>query len=341
MLFQENIWSDYPLSTRIATTVCYAGVFGDVISVEEMVSRFGQIDRNEFSSALEKLIITGRVIVRDGYAALPELDGKIDLKVTEVEITSMLLKSRIGYLRRFGRNPAIKFVGVSGSLAAGNPVRDRDNTIDLDVFVITRNQCIWLYGIPASFRRMFKRKSEEPSLCFNLVFDESDLAISNRNFYTATEIINVIPVSGLEMYRRFLRVNSWVDTYYPGFSGSSSPPVRSASYDIINKGLYFVYTLLRSMKNFSLKPLRNLTFRRDPLSGINYNRISHYYGGYQALVQRRFAAIAERWFPEMIDSSLIEKLFPDDLSIALRNGEIDIHKLMEERELQLDYGKYE
>ena len=36
--------------------------------------------------------------------------------------------------------------------------------------------------------------------------EESDLGVSNKNFYTATEIRNIIPVSGLDALLKFLQV---------------------------------------------------------------------------------------------------------------------------------------
>ena len=52
---QRSIWSDLPLTTGIAALVCYAGVFNDVIGIEELASRLGVSGKEEFYSALNKL----------------------------------------------------------------------------------------------------------------------------------------------------------------------------------------------------------------------------------------------------------------------------------------------
>jgi len=136
---QASIWSDLPLSTGIATLACYAGVFNDVIGIEDMSSRLGLSGQAEFYSALNELHLNGRLVLRDGFAALPGLDDKIAVKASKIARSQRLINSRMDHLKKLGRNPLIKFVGISGSLAANNPTRDRNDHLDIDIFLITRN----------------------------------------------------------------------------------------------------------------------------------------------------------------------------------------------------------
>lgn len=336
----RGIWSDLPMETGIATLVCYAGVFGDVIGVEEMASRLGVSGQDEFYTALNKLHGQGRIILKDGFATLPSLEDKLRIKASKIETTGRLIGSRREELKTLGRSPFTKFVGISGSLAAQNPVSDRNNHLDLDIFLITRNQCLWLHAISRGIRNLFQREKGDPELCINYVMDESDLGVSNKNFYTATEIRNIIPVSGLDTFRRFLHVNHWVDYYYPGFSGSSAPVDAIPSGNLINKLLYILYTMLKSIKHLSLVPLRNISFKTDPIGGFYFNRISVRYGGYQALVHKKFTRLAIEWFPDLVDAELINKLFPDELSVIIRRGEIDVFELNVVQSQGADYSKY-
>jgi len=317
----KNIWSDLPLSTGIAALVCYAGVFGDVIGIEEMASRLGVAGQDEFYTALNELHRQGKIILRDGFAGLPDLGDKISIKVSKIETANRLISSRIVDLKKLGRNPFIKFVGISGSLAANNPTKDRDGIVDVDVFLITRNQCIWLFEIPKRIRIHFlPQQQPEPKLCLNYVMDESDMRVENRNFYTATEIRNLIPVAGFESYRKFLRANDWIDYYYPGFSGPTGPAIVPNSCNLINKSLYALVTLLYCLKYFSLDHLRKLTFKTDQSCGTNFNRVSSSHGGYQIFVHEKFNRLAAIWFADLLNAQLVDKLFPDELSTEIRRG---------------------
>lgn len=340
MTSKRSIWSDLPLSTGIATFVCYAGVFDDVIGIEDLASRLGASGQDEFHTALNQLHFNGRLILKDGFAGLPDLEDKIAIKVSKIEATNKLISSRLDHLHELGRSPMIKFVGISGSLAAYNPVRDRNNRLDIDIFLITRNQCLWLYNILRGIRNLFPRSKQEPELCVNYLMDESNLMITNRNFYTATEIRNLIPISGLDTYRTFLRVNNWADYYYPGISGASAPVAMASSGNLLNKFFYVLYTMLRSLKRLNIEMLRQISFKTDLHRGTGVNVSCPVYGGYQALAQKKFSRLAEAWFPELLDAELIEKLFPDVLSAEIRKGDIDMAAIIEHAGLGFDYSKY-
>lgn len=320
---QENIWSGLPLSTGIATLVCYAGVFNDVIGIEDMAARLGVSGKDEFHAALNKLHLQGKLILKDGFVGLPDLEDKIAGKASKIATAKRLIEARLGCLRKLGGSAVIKFVGISGSLAANNPTKDRNNHLDIDIFLITRSQCLWLYNIVHGIRNLFARDGQEPELCMNYRMDESNLMITNRNFYTATEVRNLIPVTGLDCYRKFLQINNWVDYYYPGTSGTSGKVAVTPSCGLTNKFCYVLYTLLRCIKWFSLEPLRKISFETDPNSGISFSVLKPRYGGYQALVQKKFGRLAEACFPELLDTELIEKLFPDRLSAEIKRGDID------------------
>ena len=197
------LWKNVPMTTIIATYVSYAGVFGDVASISEMTRKMAITSMDEFNNSLNELVAGKYISVKDGFAALPFLEAKISVKADNQRKAEFLIKSKLKFLRRLSWIPIIKFIGISGSLAAGNPVSDNDNKVDIDVFVITRNQFLWFFFIPLVIIRRLKGNDRNPGLCFNFVMDESDLRIYNRNFYTANEMWNLIPVSGLKHIKSF------------------------------------------------------------------------------------------------------------------------------------------
>jgi len=335
-----SVWSNLPLSTGIAALVCYAGVFNDVIGIEELASKLGVSGQDEFHAALNELHRQAKLVLRDGFAGLPGLEDRIAIKASQIAKAHQLIDSRLDVLQRLGRNPLIRFVGISGSLAAGNPTRDRNNRLDIDIFVITRRQCLYLYKILSGLRNLFAPSREEPELCINYVMDASNLMIPNRNFYTATEIRNLIPVSGLDAYGRFLQVNNWVAYYYPGALGGRAPVAATRSGNLVNQCLYLVYTMLQCVKWQSLDPFRRFSIKTNPHIGFSAELVGAPYGGYQALAQKKFSRLVETWFPGVFDPELIEKLFPDELSAEIRRGDIDLPTIIVDAGLGTDYSKY-
>lgn len=337
---QSTLWSGLPLSNGIATLVCYAGIFGDVIGVAELASRLGVSGEKRFYAALDELSFHGRIIVADGFVGLPDLKDKILIKAAKIATAHDLINSRLDTLRELGRDPLIRFVGISGSLAADNPTRDPNNYLDIDIFLITRSQCLWRYNLWRGIRRNISRTPQEPELCINYIMDESDLLIANRNLYTATEIRNLIPVSGLDAYRHFLQVNNWVDYYYPGVSCASSPAPAPRPGSLRNTFCFLLFAILKCIQRLSLAPLRQISFKASPHIGSGLNLFTQPNGGYQALVQGKFKSLAATWFPELLEDDLIERLFPDDLSAEIRRGDIDVASIVAEGGLEINYSKY-
>lgn len=323
------------MASGIATLVCYAGVFNDVISVEETATRLGLPQDGKFHATLADLHQQGRLVIRDGFVCLPNLGDKIAVKAAKVKLARHMIASGTRDLMRLGRHPLVKFVGISGSLAAENPTEDKDGLVDIDVFLITRNQCIWLFEIPKRIHQnLFPKAQTDSSLCINYVMDESDLLVENRNLFTATEIRNLIPVTGLPVFRRFLQVNSWIDYYYPGFTGYTQDQTPARSWNLVNKCLYVLVVLLYCVKYCSLGHLRKFVFTAIGPNGTKFNRVSPVCGGYQIAIHRKFTRLAALWFADLIDEKLIEKLFPDELSQKIRRDATDSLKS------ECDFSKY-
>jgi hypothetical protein len=59
---------------------------------------------------------------------------------------------------------------------------------------------------------LFNRKK---LFCYNLITSEQQLRITERNTYTAVEIVTVRPIFNENLYREFMKANSWTAEYLP------------------------------------------------------------------------------------------------------------------------------
>jgi hypothetical protein len=333
---ENSIWNGVSLEIKIACLITYASVFKDVISLAELKKKLKSYDEQLFERTLSKFKYEGKIKVKNGFVTIPELELKVDQKPQDFILTDQVINSKKRILKLIGALPFVKFVGISGSLAVGNPVFDKDKRLDLDVFIITKNSFLWIFSIAESiYRNTFRRFAKFP-LCINFIFDESDLKIYNQNFYTAHEIYNLIPISGRKTYKQFLQMNLWVNQFFPGFIENEKNPVEPKHHELLNKIFYFFFTIIRCVKKLSLRPLKDLSFKVDPLNNLNYNRKSLFYGGYQGMVQRRFASIYKNTFPEHYDDNLFKRLFEDQLFLNY-----EAEKVYEKASVNVNYSKYE
>lgn len=120
--------------------------------------------------------------------------------------------------RLIGAFPFIRAVFVSGSLSKNCMAPDGD----IDYFLITEPGRLWLARtLLVIFKKLFLFNSHK-YFCVNYFIDTEHLEIEDKNLFTATETLTLLPLYGGEWYERFGPANGWVRYYLPNF------PWRSA-----------------------------------------------------------------------------------------------------------------
>ena len=62
-------------------------------------------------------------------------------------------------------------------------------------------------------------------ICVNLLISERALAWHQHDLYSAREICQMIPISGVEVYHRFCAANAWTESILPNSGRSTSDRV--------------------------------------------------------------------------------------------------------------------
>jgi hypothetical protein len=119
--------------------------------------------------------------------------------------------------RLLGKFPFIRAVMISGSLSKNF----MDKNSDVDFFVITDPGRLWIARfVIATFKRIFLLNSRK-LFCVNYYIDSNNLEIQEKNIFTATELITLIPVCGAELYKGLMDSNRWVSEYFPNNIGTA------------------------------------------------------------------------------------------------------------------------
>lgn len=109
--------------------------------------------------------------------------------------------------------PFVRAVMISGSLSKNF----LDKSGDIDFFIVTAPGKVWLTrGLLALFQRIVLFNSHK-YFCVNYYIDHDHLGLDERNIFTATELITLRPICGIEHYEKLLEANSWITEYYPQF----------------------------------------------------------------------------------------------------------------------------
>lgn len=156
----------------------------------------------------------------NGYYLLDSMKNSIIKRVMRTKISERKLRIAVRASNILSKIPSIKMVGLTGSLAMMNA----DENSDIDLMIIVQKDTLWttrllvllnliLFGFKI---RRAGEKEEKDMICTNIYLDESDLIWTKRNFFTAHEIAQVVPLANKEnVYEKFILNNKWITRYWP------------------------------------------------------------------------------------------------------------------------------
>lgn len=229
------------LRRAVLRSVAYSDIFDYPLTAGE-VHRYLAGMRTE-RSAVESLLANGTMIPhslsrRDGYLTLPGRESLIEIRRKRVARSTELWHHAKRYGRVIADLPFVRMVAITGELAVNN-VRGRS---DIDYFIVTEPGRLWLTR--AMVILVVKAAARQGIvICPNYLVTEDALSIDVRNLYTAREIAQMIPLSGMDVYHRMRRANAWVLDYLPNASGA---PARAGSPPVKRRRQRFAEALLRT-----------------------------------------------------------------------------------------------
>lgn len=314
----------FSIKELIIIHICYRDVFNAPVSIELLKKWIGvqNVNHQEFDAALTELIGEELIIKAKGFLARKTRKNIILDQQKKSELTKQIIsKGHLG-LTILSKIPCIKFVGISGSVAAENPTEEfGENHIDLDLFVVTAKNTLWLFAlVERIFTNIVRLFRGNHFYCFNYITEESFLEVYNKNFYTATEFINLKPIIDKGVLDKLISCNQWIKKYYDinGMKSGHKSVSNTSFYSRIlvpfNYLFYIIYGFLRSLKNFDLAGIKDLKTSFNPNRQFNFHRISITRGGYQEIIKKRFEELFKDNFKNYYSKDLMEELFPDEHS---------------------------
>lgn len=103
----------------------------------------------------------------------------------------------------------VKFIGITGSVAAGVP-KEKD---DIDVFIVVKNNRMWLYRAILTLqlgRKSLRRVWDSPvkdKIDTNFICEERGLLFNTESIFVLHELLFMIPVYKEEYYEKILNIN--------------------------------------------------------------------------------------------------------------------------------------
>ena len=203
------------LNRSIIRTLAYYDIFSYPLTADEIYYNLSDnhTSTEQIKKELEYLSLN-KIVYNNGEFYQLNNDVKyIQRRKSGNELAEKRLrtaKRMSGFVSRF---PFVRGIMLSGSISKGFMEEDSD----IDYFVITHPNRVWFSRfILMIFKKLFLFNSRK-IFCINYFVDTENLEIEEKNIFTATEIVTLLPTFGRDIYEQFYEMNLWTKHFYPNF----------------------------------------------------------------------------------------------------------------------------
>ena len=207
----ENKLSE--LGCHIIRTLIYFDVFSYPLTSNEIFV-YSQMENSSLVEVETELVILSKkslVFEHNDFYALID-DEKLSIRrMKGNENAKKIIPKAHRNAKLIGSFPFVRGVGISGSLSKGY----MDESGDVDFFIITEPEKLWIARtLLILYKKIFLLNSRK-YFCVNYFIDTNHLEIPDKNIFTATEILTLIPAYNHEVFEEFLKANNWSRKYLP------------------------------------------------------------------------------------------------------------------------------
>ncbi|MCB0794285.1 MAG: hypothetical protein KDB88_06075 [Flavobacteriales bacterium] len=201
-----------PLQASLVRTLAYFDLFDHPLDRDELL---GFLDRSASDEALglalNELRDQGLLQEDQGYFALRDPSALLNGRIADEARAQKAMDKAMRNARLIGRFPFVQAVFLSGSMSKGR----LSDTGDVDYFVITEPGRLWIARtLLMLYKKVFLLNSRR-FFCVNYFIDSDHLLIEDRNRFTATELITLMPASGNGLCDRLFEANPWAFELFP------------------------------------------------------------------------------------------------------------------------------
>jgi hypothetical protein len=198
-----------PLERAILEALTYSDIFDHPLRLDELHRYLpASAEAEDLSIALASL--NGQVGKRADYFFLAGRDEIVDIRNQRAARSQKLLPHALRYGRILGALPFIRMVALTGSLAVMNISKNAD----FDYMLVAAKGRVWTARAFALVLNRIARRFGH-TICPNLIVSESALEWPLHDLYSARELIQMIPISGMDTYRQVMKVNGWAKDFLP------------------------------------------------------------------------------------------------------------------------------
>lgn len=198
---------------EIIRAALYFDVFKYPLTQEELFECTAIItSRETFSHEISQLISSGILKKEGDFILINDLSTEnITRRKLGNEGASQIMPTAYKYSQIIASFPFVEGVCLSGALSK----KYYDEHGDLDFFIITKPNRLWLCRTFLILRYKLLPKHKKKFWCTNYFISSDDMVLPDINSFTATELAFLIPSVNYATYKKLLESNSWYQYHFP------------------------------------------------------------------------------------------------------------------------------
>lgn len=190
----------------------YFSLFRYPLTEEEIYAFSEANNRIQFKKELDALTEDNIIYKIDGFYLCENNKELVERRLIGNKKAKEIHQKATNVSRFISKFPYVEGVGISGSLSKG--YYDDDDG-DIDFFIITTPKRLWIARtLLILYKKIFLLNSKK-YFCVNYFISTDSLEIDEKNRFTATELVTLIPMFGNGSFHEFYKKNKWANSYLP------------------------------------------------------------------------------------------------------------------------------
>lgn len=234
------------LTQAVLHTLTYSDVFDYPLTASEVHQYLTGVKASfeEVRQALKD----GRIRRTGSYFTLPGREDIVSIRLDREVRSLKLLPHALRYGRTLGALPYIRMVGLTGSLA----VMNISKSADFDYMLVAARGRVWTArAFALALNRLTRLRGH--TLCPNLIISEDALEWRLHDLYSARELCQMIPITGLDVYYQLLAVNMWAQNFLPNAFNATVANLANNVKRKISRNLPFSIIRVKTLLELPLR----------------------------------------------------------------------------------------
>lgn len=240
----------------VLKTLLYFSIFKYPLTIEELFIFSDIASKKEMNTQLNFLLEKGIIFKFERFYTDSNDMSLIKRRLEGNLMAEQIMPKAKKVAKLISKFPYVESVNISGSLSKG--FYDKDG--DIDFFIITKPNRLW---VSRTFLILYKKillLNSRKYFCVNYFISSNQLEISEKNRFTATELLTLIPLYGKNVFNSFIKENKWHNLYFPNAKDHNLSLIKETNKVWITIAIEAVFNT--KIGNFTDTFLRKMTLSK-------------------------------------------------------------------------------